>query len=254
LETSPGLVFAPFDLPVRWVAGALGAAGAALLVLAGNVQTIHADDYLVRPQLGLQADGGRRFQYNPRVLEALRSIPRGTIYDRTGLPLATSDAGLMNQAARSYAQIGRKISEACPSSAERCYPAGPVFFHVLGDSTTRLNWSAANASYVERDAEVQLRGFDDRAVAVSSSDEDGKALLAMRRDFAPVVALVRHRWEPDHPAVKAFRERSRDVRLTIDARLQLAVAGILERAAKAPDWARAQRWCWMRTRETCSRV
>ena len=233
-ETNPGLVFAAFRVPVRWVAGAMGAAGAALLVLAGNVQTVHADDYLVRPQMGLQADGGRRFQYNPRVLEALRSIPRGTIYDRSGLPLATSDAAVIDKAARGYAQLGRKISEACPSAEERCYPAGPSFFHLIGDATTRLNWSAANASYVERDAEVQLRGFDDRAVAVSSSDADGKTLLAMRRDFAAVVALVRHRWEPEHPAVKAFRERSRDVKLTIDARLQLAVAGILERAAKVP--------------------
>ena len=45
----------------------------------------------------------------------------------------------------------------------RCYPAGPIAFHVLGDAKTRSNWSAANTSYVERDAEDLLRGFDDRA-------------------------------------------------------------------------------------------
>jgi cell division protein FtsW (lipid II flippase) len=223
---------AAFQLPVRWLAGVMGAAAAGLLVVAANVQTVRADEYLVRPQRGLQADGGRRFQYNPRVLDALRSIPRGTIYDRNGLPLASNDTSVLAKSAPAYAQLGRKVREICPTPDDRCYPAGPSFFHVLGDSTARTNWSATNASYVEREAEDQLRGFDDRAVAVTSSDAAGHALLAMRRDFEPVVSLVRHRWEPDHPAVKAFRERSRDVRVTIDARLQLAVAGILERAAK----------------------
>jgi len=231
-ETSPGLV-SPFQVPVRWLAGVMSAATVALLVIAAQMQTLRADEYLVRPQRGLQADGGRRFQYNPRVLDALRSIPRGTIYDRNGLPLASNDAAVLAKSATGYAQLGRKVSEICPIPDARCYPAGPSFFHVLGDSNARTNWSATNASYVEREAEDQLRGFDDRAVAVASTDAAGRTLVAMRRDFEPVVSLVRHRWEPDHPAVKAFRDRSRDIRLTIDARLQLAVAGILERSAKA---------------------
>jgi cell division protein FtsI/penicillin-binding protein 2 len=104
--------------------------------------------------------------------------------------------------------------------------------HVLGDANTRANWSAANSSYVERDSEDLLRGFDDKAVIVTTTDRDGRPSLAVRRDYASVVPLVRHRWEPDHRDVKAVLTRSRDVRLTIDARLQLAVAAILERAAR----------------------
>jgi hypothetical protein len=195
-----------FHVPVRWLAGVMTAAAVGLLIVAANVQVLRADEYLVRPQRGLQADGGRRFQYNPRVLDALRSIPRGTIYDRRGLPLASNDAAVLAKAGAVYAQLGRNVSEICPPG-DRCYPAGPSLFHVIGDSNTRTNWSATNASYVERDAEVQLRGFDDRAVAVASQDASGRSLLAMRRDFEPVVELVRHRWEPDHPAVKAFRQR-----------------------------------------------
>ena len=36
------------------------------------------------------ADGGYRFEYNPRLLSAARTLVRGTIYDRHKLPLATS--------------------------------------------------------------------------------------------------------------------------------------------------------------------
>src|SRR5678816_3564554 len=108
------------------------------LIVAANVQVLRADEYLVRPQRGLQADGGRRFQYNPRVLDALRSIPRGTIYDRRGLPLASSDATVLAKAGAAYAQLGRNVSEICPPG-DRCYPAGPSLFHLIGDSNARTN-------------------------------------------------------------------------------------------------------------------
>ncbi|MBK9238921.1 MAG: FtsW/RodA/SpoVE family cell cycle protein [Acidobacteria bacterium] len=229
----------PFQAPVRWLARTAAACAAGMLLFAASVQTLRADEYLVRPQLSVQADGGRRFQYNPRVLDALRSIPRGTIYDRRGLPIASSDAGVLQKAAGAYEQIGRKLGDVCapaPNGAaqltHRCYPAGPALQHVLGDANTRDSWTAANTSYVERDAEDLLRGFDDRAATVSTTGRDGQPSLAVRRDYTSLIPLVRHRYEPDHADVKALRARPRDVRITIDARFQLAVASIVERAAR----------------------
>lgn len=231
----------PFQVPVQWLARTAAACAAGMFVVAASVQTLRADEYLVRPQLSVQADGGRRFQYNPRVLEALRAIPRGTIYDRRGLPIASNDLKVLQDAAGAYEQMGRKLGDVCPSPAapngaaqslDRCYPIGPTLWHVLGDANTRDNWSAANASYVERDAEGLLRGFDDRATTVTTSDREGRPSVAVRRDYTPLIPLVRHRYELEHSAVKAIREQSRDVRITIDARFQLAVGSIVERAAK----------------------
>lgn len=239
----------PFQVPVRWLGRTAAACAAGMLVVAATIQTLRADEYLVRPQLSVQADGGRRFQYNPRVLEALRSIPRGTIYDRRGLPIASNDVAVLQKAAGAYEQLGRKLDEICASSLapngsaqlrapvgavplnDRCYPAGSALWHVLGDANTRDNWSAANTSYVERDAEGLLRGFDDRAATVTTTDRNGRPSVAVRRDYTPLIPLVRHRYSPDHADVKALRERSRDVQVTIDARFQLAVARIIERAA-----------------------
>jgi peptidoglycan glycosyltransferase len=48
-----------------------------------------------------------------------------------------------------------------------------------------------------------------------------------------VIPLIRHRWEPNDPEVRAILTRPRDVRLTIDARLQMQVASIAERSVTA---------------------
>src|SRR5262249_26110600 len=80
----------PFLKPQRYLQTVLGIVAVALLVVLFNVQFFSADDYAVNPHLSLQADGGRRYQYNQRVLDVARLIPRGTIYDRRGFPLATN--------------------------------------------------------------------------------------------------------------------------------------------------------------------
>jgi cell division protein FtsW (lipid II flippase) len=221
-----------FDVPLHWVGGALVVAAAALIAVAVEIQVVHADDYLVRPQLGVRADGGRRYAYNPRVLDVAREMTRGTAFDRRGLPLATDDAAAIERARPEYQKLGISLAGACPSSAVRCYPLGGRAFHVLGDARSRLNWGASNSSYVERDAEAALRGFDDRATVVATTDVAGRSMSTIRRDYRELVPLLRHRYEPDDPAVAALRRRPHDVRLTIDAGLQIRVASIVEAHAK----------------------
>ena len=225
----------PFRVPLRSLGVVLATSAAVLLVALVKVQAVQRDDYLVRPQLSTQADGGRRYLYNSRVLDVVRQIPRGSIFDRQGLPVATGDAGLAAKSADEYRTLGIAVDRACPNRDERCYPLGGVAFHVLGDARTRLNWSASNSSYVERDAEDRLRGFSDHATTIKTTDESGERTIAVKRDYREVVPLVRHRYQPDHPAVKAVLKRPRDVRLTLDARLQVRVGSILSRYVKASE-------------------
>jgi cell division protein FtsW (lipid II flippase) len=211
--------FTPFRAPMRWLGGIIGAAAIILSAIVVNIQVVHADDYIVKPHLGVQADGGRRFVYNPRVLDIVRQLPRGTVYDRRGLPLATDDADAIAKARGGYEKLGMSLAGTCPTG-ERCYPLGGRAFHLLGDVRTRANWSAPNTSYVERDTEATLRGFDDHATTV-----DG----ALRRDYSEIVPLLRRRNDEE---VAAFVKRPRDVRLTIDADFQLRTASIVASYAK----------------------
>ncbi len=87
--------------------------------------------------LVVQADGGRRYQYNPRLQEIMREIPKGTIYDRNGLPLATSDWGELEKHRADYQALGIDIDRACPRSEARHYPFGGLMFDLLGDLRTR---------------------------------------------------------------------------------------------------------------------
>jgi cell division protein FtsW (lipid II flippase) len=227
---------APFHVPVRWLGRSLAAAAVVLAVVWARVQVVSADRWVVEPQLGIQADGGQRYQYNPRVLDAARLLPRGAILDRRGVPIAAEPSALRT-AEDEFASMRISLRDACPDPHARCHPLGGATFHLLGDEKTRTNWSATNTSYVERDAENALRGFDDRAMSLRISTD--ASALALRRDYRDLVPLVRHRWEPDHAAVRALIDRPREVRVTIDARLQARVAALTSTAAVSAGLARA---------------
>jgi cell division protein FtsI/penicillin-binding protein 2 len=81
----------PFKDPFHWLLRSLAALALVITVRAAYVQIVRADATLVAGALSVQADGMRRYQYNPRLMDIARQIPRGTIYDRNGIPLATSD-------------------------------------------------------------------------------------------------------------------------------------------------------------------
>ena len=159
-------------------------------------------------------------------------IPRGAINDRHGLPLATSSFQDLEDSRAQFAAVGIDI-DTLDRGGRRLYPLGPAAFHLLGDLRTRAGWGARNNSFAERDSTVQLQGYDDRARAVEVTDpRTGKSSWTIRYDYRELLPLLRHRWEPDHPEVRRIMTRERDVRMSIDARLQLAAAGILARHLK----------------------
>src|SRR5262249_44986946 len=187
-----------------------------------------ADAYAIKPHLGLQADGGRRYQYNQRVLDVARRIPRGTIYEVRGLPLATGSLTVAMKARDLYRKEGIALDSTCKEPFERCYPLGGSTFHLLGDARTRTNWTASNTSYAERDLESRLRGFNDNATVVNRT---------ILRDYHELVPLLRHRHQPEDSTWREFLNRPRDVALTIDARLQARITAILSKdAAKSANW------------------
>jgi cell division protein FtsW (lipid II flippase) len=225
-----GAVRVHLGQPVRAVGAVLAVAAAAVAVRAAWVQIPRADLYATAASLGVQADGGYRFEYNPRLLAAARQIPRGTIYDRTGLPIATSDRAEMAGLEAAYRQAGLAPASSCEPDSVRCYPLGGAAFHVLGDWPRQTNWGARNSSYLERDRAVRLQGYDDRPQAVSVAHPQGGAgQRLIRRDYSELLPLARNRHRPGARAVAALLARDRSLQATIDARLQLQTALALGR-------------------------
>ena len=219
----------PFRASTRGLSYVLAALGAALILKAGYVQIVRADVIAGAGTLAVQADGERRFEYNPRLLAVAHSISRGTIYDRNGLPLATSDWNEIADHRDAYLKAGIALPDRPDPSETRFYPLGPRAFHLLGDLRTRANWSARNSSLAERDFMVTLQGFDVRATIVEiPGSANGQPIYRVRLDYRELLPLLRHRWQPDSPAVKKIRDRDRRLHMSIDARLQWRAAELLE--------------------------
>ena len=223
----------PAARPVPLV-GAIFAIGAAVVVAkAGYVQVLESDAVMGAGTLVTQADGARRYQYNPRLQEVMRDIPKGTIYDRNGLPLATSDWDLLEKHRADYQALGIDIDKACPRGESRHYPFGGLMFDLLGDLRTRERWGATNTSFVERDEARRLRGYDDRPTLVEvKNPKTGKMDKVLRYDYRELVPLLRHRNDPQNPEVRKVLDRPRDVNMSIDARLEVKVAEILRNQLK----------------------
>jgi len=223
-----GPVREAFAPPVRGLAWTLAVAALIIVVRAADVQVLRADEIATRANLTQQADGGFRFQYNPRLASAARSIERGTIYDRDGVPIATSRPQEVEKFAARYKTLGLDLPETCREGRDRCYPLGSLAFHVLGEATRQTNWAARNTSYVEKDFDAQLKGFDDRPQTIAvRHPRTGTLHPVVRRDFADLLPLVRHKGNPGHGAVRRILERERDLHTTIDAGLQVRTSRAL---------------------------
>lgn len=197
-----GEVRQPFSAPIRAIGWALTCAGVIVVGSAAAVQTLRADAIATRGNLTRQADGGYRYQYNPRLVAAAREIVRGTVYDRNGLPLATSRLEDLQPFAEQFTKLGIVPPATC-SDVERCYPLGGLAFHVLGESSRQTNWAARNASFIEREFNAQLKGFD---------------------DYTELLPLVRHKGHQGHADVRRLLDADRSVRTSLDGRLQVLVA------------------------------
>jgi cell division protein FtsW (lipid II flippase)/cell division protein FtsI/penicillin-binding protein 2 len=217
-----------FARPRGVLLAVLAVLGGAVLLKFAWVQVVRADATFARGSLALQADGEHRFQYNPRLRLVAAAIPRGNVLDRNGVLLASSRWKDVTDRRATLARFGVDVDQVGLASDERHYPFGGLTFHVLGDLVTRTNWGATNTAFLERSHDAYLSGYDDHARAVTIRDPlTHEPRRVVRRDMRELVPLWRHRQEPRHPQVREMMQRERDLKLTIDIRLQQRTAALL---------------------------
>src|SRR4029453_3419641 len=96
----------------------------ALVAKAAYYQVLHDREFLIHDTRVIAEDGVKRPQYNPRLNSLARAIPRGAIYDRNGVPIATSSWGDLEKRRDEYEKLGVSIEQTSSRLDRRHYPFG----------------------------------------------------------------------------------------------------------------------------------
>ncbi len=196
-----------FRVPVKWTGAIFALAGLVLAAKAASIQLLHDRDIMTAEARVFEADGIKRPLRNPRLNSLARELTRGSILDRNGVVIATSNWTDLNSHRSEYAALGVDIDN-LRRLDNRYYPFDSVTRHLLGDYRSGENFHASNTSLIEHDQRAQLQGFS---------------------DYNQLASAVRYRHQAANPVMMALRTHDRSVRTTIDIRFQLRANEILQR-------------------------
>jgi len=211
---------------------ALAAALAGVVLLTVNVSRYSAENksWVVKPALVADRSGLRMFSYNPRIAILMNKLQAGSLLDRNGLILATSKPELIvKQGDRLRASgIHYDLDSAMHKRLDRYYPFEEQMFFWTGDANTGVFNGSTNGYFGDYEHAAELRGFKmpvaSYNVTASRFQEDRflprgvKEMSVSKRDYSALAPLLLT--DINGPEIAAFKNRNRDVQLTVDAELQ----------------------------------
>jgi cell division protein FtsW (lipid II flippase) len=215
---------------------ALAAALAGVVLLTVNVSRYSADNkkWVVKPALVADKSGLRMFSYNPRIAILMNRLQAGSLLDRNGLILATSKPELIAKQQKKLAVAGVKdynLDSAVHKRLERFYPFEEQMFFWTGDVNTGVFNGSTNGYFAEYEHAAELRGFkmpiSSYNVKASRYQEDRflprgvKEMTVAKKDYSELAPLLLA--DINGPEVAAFKNRNRDVKLSMDADLQTKI-------------------------------
>ena len=214
---------------------------AGVVVLIGHLLPIvgwRGSEYIVRPARVVTRNGDPVYSYNPRIERLTRALAAGTIYDRNGLVLATSEPGMVTRQLGKLQQSGLnagQVQALTKKRLQRYYPFGNQLFFWLGDLNTQLFWGQSNGYYAEATHLSELRGFNSRPRKLDLVTTDYRA-----DRFSPSVPQTRTLSVYDYselaPALRAGidsrevaerKAKNRDLHISVNADLQVAIQNAL---------------------------
>ena len=215
---------------------ALIAACLGIVLLGVNVAgyILHNQKWVVQPALVADRSGARMFSYNPRIAILMNRLKAGNIHDRKGVLLATSNADSVK--AQHFKLIGAGIHHYNLDSAvhqrlDRFYPFEEQLFFWTGDANSGVFNGSVNGYFAEYEHAAELRGFKlptkGFTVLASKYSENRflargvKEMTVVKKDYAALSPLLLAGISSNE--VEAFKNKNRDVQLSMDAGLQTKI-------------------------------
>ncbi|WP_158989376.1 FtsW/RodA/SpoVE family cell cycle protein [Mucilaginibacter sp. L196] len=208
--------------------------GIILLVINISSYLFESNKWIVKPALVADKSGARMFSYNPRIAILMNKLQAGTLYDRLGLILATSDPSLIRKQQNLLNTAGAgqyDLDSAMHKRLTRYYPFDAQMFFWVGDANTGIFNGSINGYFAEYEHAAELRGFQmpvtNYNVQASHYQEDRflprgvKEMSVQKRDYSALAPLLIAGINSDE--VAQFKKRNRDVQLSVDAELQTGI-------------------------------
>jgi cell division protein FtsW (lipid II flippase) len=212
---------------------ALIAAFIGVLLLGVNVgqYLFNNKKWVVQPALVADRSGARMFSYNPRIAILMNRLGAGNLLDRKGKILATGNPESFLQQQDSLISAGLdpvSLQGLSRKRLDRYYPFYESMFFWVGDMNTGAFLGGTNGYFAEYEHMAELRGFpapETKFNVKASRFRENRFLprvatemTVAKRDFSALAPLLLA--GINSTEVEAFRQRNRDVQMTVDAGLQ----------------------------------
>ncbi|MDB5000998.1 MAG: cell cycle protein [Mucilaginibacter sp.] len=208
--------------------------GILLLTVSISRYLFNNKKWVVQPALVADRGGARMFSYNPRIAILMNRLQAGNLYDRDGVLLATSKPDMIRKQHAKLAVAGAQgynIDSAMHKRLDRYYPFEEQMFFWTGDANTGVFNGSSNGYFAEYEHAAELRGFKlpttNYNVTAHRYREDRflargvKEMTVVKKDYSALSPLLLA--GINSKEVEAFKNRNRDVRLTMDAGLQTSI-------------------------------
>lgn len=205
-----------------------------------------ANETMVRPVKTLSKQGEYLLSENPRLTMLKNKLPAGSIYDRNGILLATSDKQLYTQAeakARLYGADMAEYERQKHRNRRRYYPFGTELIYWLGDAQTGLVSNTRLGYVAEYRLQDALRGIETSVLSDSIAHTDvyreadylpreNRESRILRMDNSGYVPYLRAGL--NSKKVTNYDTAKHDVTLTLDVQLQHLLSQIIRTPEYAP--------------------
>jgi cell division protein FtsW (lipid II flippase) len=213
--------------------------GVTLLTVSVSRYLFDNKKWVVQPALVADKSGARMFSYNPRIAILMNRLQAGSIYDRDGVLLATSKPEMVKKQLGKLTNAGvgnYNIDSAMHKRLDRYYPFEEQMFFWTGDDNSGVFNGSSNGYFAEYEHAAELRGFQlpttNYNVTANRYREDRflargvKEMTVVKRDYSALSPLLLAGL--NSTAVDSFKNRNRDVQLTMDAGLQTSIQKSME--------------------------